>query len=97
MADKASKTLEDVQKLVKLAMAEEAPIDERRNSALAAVKLMTASNLTVVSKDELESVRQVVGEARMVARRAKQARTQNMVMGAILGAVVGPKLGIKLG
>jgi hypothetical protein len=83
----SSKTLETVQKLVKLASDDGATDEERRTAALKAANLMHEHELVVVSSRDLLEAKRIAGEARALASKAKNESQQKLVMGALLGLV----------
>lgn len=97
MPDTGRDSLSKVQQLVKLASDEGTTLDERRNAALSAVKLMVDNDLTVVSTEELEAVKKSVDGMRRAMRAQKEKQTRDMILGGLIGAFVAPKMGIKLG
>jgi hypothetical protein len=78
-------TLDKVSSLVKLASDESSTEDERRNAALAAVKLMSAEKLTVVPQADLDSLTRRIEGAELAVREARKDASTKMLMGAALG------------
>jgi hypothetical protein len=84
--DADSKTVERVQKLLALAQDGDES-EEARTAALKAVRLMRETGLVVVHESELNAAKSIAGEARALARQAKEDAGKNLVLGSLLGLV----------
>lgn len=79
-----------------VALAQQDNENEARTAAMAAVRLMAKHELVVIPKGQLEEVQAVVEKAKKLAKRAKDEKTKNLVVGALLGSVFLGKGGLRL-
>jgi Protein of unknown function (DUF2786) len=84
------KTLEKVQKLIKLAASDNE--EEARTAAVQATALMREHELVLVPRAEIERVEKIVEGARQLAVSQKQEGIQKMLIGGLAGLVLAKQL-----
>jgi len=87
-----AKTLEKVRQLMALAIDEEASEEEARSASHRAIKLMHEHELAVIPKSALDDFRRSVEGVKALQAKAKESKTENMLMGLAIGAFLGKKL-----
>lgn len=84
----ADNVTDKVQQLVALATDNDNE-NEATNAALAAVRLMSEHELTVLPKKDLERAQQVINGAADLVRKAEEKANGKLVVGVIAGMLLG--------